>query len=42
MQDKPLEPEDFDFSEIIQHVDEEKQIKASLSKEEKKRQGHGS
>ncbi len=38
MKDKPLEPEDFDFSEIIKHVEEERQIKASLPKEEKKRQ----
>jgi len=36
--DRSLSPEDFDFSEIIRHVDREKQIKANLSKEEKKRQ----
>ena len=38
MHDKNLEPEDFDFSEIIRYVDRERQIKANLSKEEKKRQ----
>jgi DNA topoisomerase-1 len=36
--DKSLSPEDFDFSGIIRFVDREKQIKAGLSKEEKKRQ----
>jgi len=36
--DKDLELEDFDFSEIIRYVDRERQIKANLSKEEKKRQ----
>jgi len=38
MHDKNLEPEDFDFSEILRYVDRERQIKANLSKEEKKRQ----
>lgn len=38
MHDKNLEPEDFDFSEILRYVDGERQIKANLSKEEKKRQ----
>ena len=38
MKDKPLEPEDFDFSEIKKYVEKERQIKASLSKEEKKKQ----
>ena len=38
MSDKPLAPEDFDFSEIINAVEKEKLIKANLSKEEKKRQ----
>jgi len=33
-----LSPEDFDFSEIINLVEIERQIKASLSKEERKRQ----
>lgn len=36
--DKSLSPEDFDFSEIITFVERERQIKASLSKEEKKKQ----
>jgi len=36
--DKSLSPEDFEFSEIMGFVDREKQIKASLSKEEKKKQ----
>ena len=36
--DKDLELEDFNFSEIIKYVDRERQIKANLSKEEKKRQ----
>ena len=36
--DKTLSPEDFDFSEIITVVERERQIKANLSKEEKKRQ----
>ena len=36
--DKGLEPEDFYFPEIIRYVDKERQIKANLSKEEKKRQ----
>jgi DNA topoisomerase-1 len=38
MKDKPLSPEDFDFSEIIRFVDKEKQVRANLSQEEKKRQ----
>jgi len=38
MSDKSLSPEDFDFSEMINHVEREKLIKANLSKEEKKRQ----
>src|SRR3989337_2107689 len=38
MHDKNLEPEDFDFSEILRYVDRERQIKANLSREEKKRQ----
>jgi len=38
MKDSPLSPEDCDFSEIIRAVEKEKLIKASLSKEEKKRQ----
>lgn len=36
--DKTFSPEDFDFSEIITVVERERQIKANLSKEEKKRQ----
>lgn len=36
--DKSLSPTDFDFSEIISVVERERQIKANLSKEEKKRQ----
>jgi len=36
--DKSLSPEDFDFSEIITSVERERQIKANLSKEEKKKQ----
>ncbi len=35
--DQPLSPEQVDFSEIIAYVEKEKQIKASMSKEEKKR-----
>ena len=38
MQDKPLSPEQVDFSEIIGFVEREKQIKANMSKEEKKKQ----
>ncbi len=38
MRDRALKPEDFDFSEIMKHVEEERQMKASLSKEEKKSQ----
>jgi len=38
IKDKPFLPEDFDFSEIIGFVERERQIKANLSKEEKKRQ----
>jgi len=38
MSGKPLTPEDIDFSEIIIAVEREKLTKASLSKEEKKRQ----
>jgi DNA topoisomerase-1 len=38
MSDKTLSPEDFGFSEIITIVERERQIKANLSKEEKKRQ----
>src|SRR3989304_10589407 len=38
MKDKPLTPEDCDFSEIVRAVDREKLMKASLSKAEKKRQ----
>jgi len=38
MQDKPLSPEQADFSEIIGFVEREKQIKANMSKEEKKKQ----
>ncbi len=34
----PLKPESIDFTEVIQTVEKEKLIKASLSKEEKKRQ----
>jgi len=37
-QDKPLSPEQVDFSEIIGFVEREKQIKANMSKEEKKKQ----
>ena len=36
--DRSLSPEQVDFSEIIAHVEREKQIKASMSKEEKKKQ----
>src|SRR3989304_5177482 len=36
--DKPLSPEQVDFSEIIAFVEKEKQIKANMSKEEKKKQ----
>jgi DNA topoisomerase-1 len=36
--DNPLSPEDIDFTEIIDFVEHEKQMKASLSKEVKKRQ----
>ena len=38
MKDKLLTPEDCDFSEIVRAVEREKLVKASLSKEEKKRQ----
>jgi len=38
MSDNPFSPEDFDFSEIINHVETERRIKANLSREEKKRQ----
>jgi len=38
IKDKPLSPEDCDFSEIMNAVEGEKLIKASMSKEEKKRQ----
>jgi len=38
MSDKPLSSKDFDFSEIIRAVEKDKLIKASLSKDEKKRQ----
>lgn len=37
MNDRPLSPEQVDFSEIISFVENEKQIKASMSKEEKKK-----
>jgi DNA topoisomerase-1 len=37
MSNRPLSPEQIDFSEIISFVENEKQIKASMSKEEKKR-----
>jgi len=37
MSDRPLSPEQVDFSEIISFVEKEKLIKASMSKEEKKR-----
>jgi len=36
--DRPLSPEQVDFSEIIAYVEREKQIKANMSKEEKKKQ----
>jgi len=36
--DKNLSPEHVDFSEIVSFVEKERQIKANLSKEEKKRQ----
>ncbi|MEM2122943.1 MAG: DNA topoisomerase I [Candidatus Bathyarchaeia archaeon] len=32
-----LKPEDFDFSEVISHVDEERRAKEGMSREEKKR-----
>jgi hypothetical protein len=32
-----LSPEDFDFSEIIEHVDKEREIKLNRSREEKKK-----
>jgi DNA topoisomerase-1 len=35
--DRPLSPEQVDFSEIIAFVEKEKQIKANMSKEEKKK-----
>jgi len=35
---KSISPEDFDFSEIVRHVERERLVKANLSKEEKKRQ----
>jgi DNA topoisomerase-1 len=38
LKDNPISPEDIDFTEIIDFVVQEKQMKASLSKEEKKRQ----
>ena len=38
MQDKKLSPEQVDFSGIIEFVEKEKQIKANMSKEEKKKQ----
>ena len=38
MKETPLTPEDCDFSEIVRAVEREKLMKASLSKEEKKRQ----
>jgi len=38
LKNNPLSPEDVDFTEIIDFVDREKQLKASMSKEEKKRQ----
>jgi len=38
MRDTALSPEHVDFSEIILFVEKEKQIKASMSKEEKKKQ----
>ncbi len=38
MSDKPLSPEQVDFTEIINFVEKEKLIKANMSKEEKKKQ----
>jgi len=38
MKDNPLSLEDCDFSEIMKAVEKEKQFKANLSREEKKRQ----
>jgi DNA topoisomerase-1 len=37
MNDRPLSPEQVDFSDIISFVEREKQIKARMSKEEKKK-----
>ncbi len=37
MSDRPLSPEQVDFSEIISFVEKEKLMKASMSKEEKKK-----
>ncbi len=37
MSDRPLSPEQVDFSEIISFVEKEKQIKVNMSKEEKKK-----
>jgi len=38
LQNDPITPEDIDFTEVIQTVEKEKLIKATLSKEEKKLQ----
>ena len=38
LQDKQLSPEQVDFTEIIGFVEKEKQIKANMSKEDKKKQ----
>jgi DNA topoisomerase-1 len=38
MTGQKLKPEDIDFTEIIQAVEHEKQVKANMTKEEKKRQ----